>query len=222
MVKIEAQEGFVMWSNIAYFATLMFESVIGIFGIRLYEEPHYDVISRLNNRVEIRRYSSRLAVETELSNNGKETMSDAFRLLFSYIAGANQAPDEVSLKIAMTVPVEVIVNKNIAMTTPVQVSQDVNTVRMRFYLPAKFNELTAPIPTNNLVRIIKVPAETIATLRYSGSTEGSKSRETELIEALKETQWMPYGKTYLLGYDSPFSLPFLRRNEVAVAVTVKQ
>ena len=78
------------------------------------------------------------------------------------------------------------------------------------------------MPTNNLVRIIKVPAETIATLRYSGSTEGSKSRETELIEALNETQWMPSGKTYLLGYDSPFSLPFLRRNEVAVAVTVKQ
>jgi hypothetical protein len=50
-----------MWSNIGYYATLAFESVIGIFGIRLYEEPRYDIVARLGDRVEIRRYARRHA-----------------------------------------------------------------------------------------------------------------------------------------------------------------
>jgi hypothetical protein len=60
-----------MWSNIGYYATLAFESVIGIFGIRLYEEPRYDIVARLGDRVEIRRYARRLAAEVELSGAGR-------------------------------------------------------------------------------------------------------------------------------------------------------
>jgi hypothetical protein len=35
---------------------------------------------------------------------------------------------------------------------------------------------------------------------------------------LKDTKWRPSGEPYTLFYDAPFTLPFLRRNEAAVAV----
>jgi hypothetical protein len=207
-----------MWSNIAYYATLAFESVIGIFGIRLYEEPRYDIVARLGDGVEIRRYAARLAAQVELSGAGQAKMDDAFRLLFAYIAGANQIKENGGAKIAMTVPVEVRMNEKLAMTVPVQVSETNDAVRMLFYLPAKFSADAVPKPTDGRVRLVTVPGETIATLRYSGSAEDSGARQSELIGILKESQWRPTGTPYLLGYDPPFTLPFLRRNEAAVAV----
>ena len=52
-----------MWQSISYYAALAVESLIGVFGIRLYEEARYDVIDRIGDRVEIRRYAPRLAAE---------------------------------------------------------------------------------------------------------------------------------------------------------------
>jgi hypothetical protein len=54
-----------MWEAITYYAALAIESLIGLFGIRLYEEPLYDVIDRIADRVEIRLYAPRLAAEVE-------------------------------------------------------------------------------------------------------------------------------------------------------------
>jgi hypothetical protein len=209
-----------MWSNIAYFATLALESLVGIFGIRLYEEPNYEIVARLGDRVEIRRYAPRLAAEVVISGDGKAKMDDAFRLLFAYIAGANQAKEKGGgAKISMTVPVEVHRNETLAMTVPVQVSETDNSVRMLFYLPATVSADAAPKPTDGRVRIVTVPGETIATLRFSGSADVSRARQLELIDILKESRWRPTGTPYLLGYDPPFTLPFLRRNEVAVEVS---
>jgi len=211
-----------MSSNFAYYTALAFEGVAGIFGIRLYEEPHYDVVARLGDRVEIRRYGPRLAAEVELSSSGQAKMSEAFGLLFSYIAGANHVEKSGSAKIAMTVPVEVRRNENIAMTVPVQVSEASGAVRMLFYLPTNLTADTAPKPTDLRVRLIAVPGETIATLRFSGSAGDSGKRQLELMDILKKSRWNPTGTPYQLSYDAPFTLPFLRRNEAAVAVAAVQ
>lgn len=42
-----------MWQSIAYYSALAVESVVGVFGIRLYEEPRYDVIERVNQTIEV-------------------------------------------------------------------------------------------------------------------------------------------------------------------------
>jgi hypothetical protein len=209
-----------MWLNIAYIANLAFESFVGIIGIRLYEEPSYEIVARLRDRVEIRRYAPRLAAEVVISGAGKAKMEDAFRLLFAYIAGANQAKEKGgSTKIAMTVPVEVHMKERLAMTVPVQVSETGDSVRMLFYLPSNVSADAAPKPADGRVRIVTVPGETIASLRFSGSVDISHARQLELIGILKESRWRPMGTPYLLGYDPPFTLPFLRRNEVAVEVS---
>lgn len=207
-----------MWDTIAYYFLLALESMIGVFGIRLYEEPRYEIIGRVAGDVEIRRYAPRLAAEVELPATGQSARSQAFQLLFNYISGAN-ASAVGSTKIAMTVPVEVRDNERIAMTAPVETTEDDATgVRMMFFLPASYAHDSAPAPRDDRVRIVTIPDETIAVLRYSGLGKDFRERQAELVASLAGSKWRPIGPPSTLYYDAPFTIPFLRRNEAAVAV----
>lgn len=55
-----------MLSSVGYYLLLAVESVVGVFGVRLYEEPSYSVIGHVNERVEIRRYEPSMAAEVAL------------------------------------------------------------------------------------------------------------------------------------------------------------
>ena len=207
-----------MFESIIYYAALALEALIGVFGIRLYEEPRYEVITQISDRVEIRQYGPRVAAEVELPASGKAGRDESFRVLFAYIAGANQGSAFGNTKIAMTVPVEVRGQERIAMTVPVQASEATGALRMQFFLPAKYTQDSAPKPLDGRVRLVTVPGETIATLRFSGSVSDFPARQSELIAMLTGSQWQPNGAPYALNYDAPFTVPFLRRNEAAVAV----
>lgn len=207
-----------MWQAISYYGVLVLESVVGVFGVRLYEEPRYDVIDRLADQVEIRRYGPRLAAQVEVPAAGEVGRSEAFPLLFAYIAGANRTAASGNDRIAMTVPVEVHDREQVAMTVPVETGRANGLVRMRFFLPAKFSRENAPVPVDDRVRLVMAPAETIATLRYAGSGIDRMQRQAELTAALAPSPWRPSGEPYTLNYDAPFTLPFLRRNEAATAV----
>ena len=163
---------------ISYYGALALKSFFGLFGARLYEEPRYDVIGRIADRVEIRRYRPRLAAETQLAVAGEAGNNEAFKLLFAYIAGANQASSSGEGKIAMTVPVEVRNNTLIAMTIPVQTAQQNGGTVMRFYLPAKSSRDRAPEPADARVKIVEAPAETVAIVRFSGTGENSRRIRT--------------------------------------------
>jgi hypothetical protein len=207
-----------VWQSISYYGVLVLESVLGVFGIRLYEEPRYDVIDRIGNRVEIRRYSPRLAAQVDLTSAGDAGRSQAFQLLFAYIAGANRTPAFGQDTIAMTTPVEVSGRELVAMTVPVETLDSADAGHMRFFLPSKYTLDTAPKPLNPEVRLVTVSDETIATLRFSGSSANVVEPKAQLIAKLKDTKWRPSGEPYTLFYDAPFTLPFLRRNEAAVTV----
>ena len=207
-----------MWQAVSYYGVLALESVFGVFGIRLYEEPRYDVIDRPADQVEIRRYGTRLAAQVEFPAGGEVGRNEAFQLLFAYIAGANRTAGSGSDRIAMTVPVEVHDREQVAMTVPVQTSQANGLVRMKFFLPARLTRDNAPMPVDDRVRLTMTPSETIAVLRYSGSGIDRAQRQAELTAALSRSPWRLSGEPYTLSYDAPFTLPFLRRNEAAAAV----
>lgn len=207
-----------MWQSISYYAALVLESALGVFGIRIYEEPRYEVIDHLSDRVEIRRYGPRVAVEVQLASADEAERSRAFQLLFRYIAGANRMQASGGNTMAMTTPVEVRDRELVAMTVPVETVDSRDTGHMRFFLPSKYGLDSAPKPENPAVRLAKVPEETIATLRFSGSPTYVAKRKAELVKKLAGTNWQPTSAPYTLFYDAPFTLPFLRRNEAAVAV----
>jgi hypothetical protein len=106
------------------------------------------------------------------------------------------------------------------MTVPVETAAAPGTVTMRFFLPKELTEATAPAPNDPRVRIVPLPETTLAVLGYTGSTSVSAAaeRKGELLDALDGSPWRPTAEPVTLFYDPPWTLPFLRRNEVAVPV----
>ncbi|AWI86930.1 heme-binding protein [Methylobacterium sp. DM1] len=191
-----------------YYLVTLLESALSVVGIRAtYEEPRYAVVERLDRGVEIRAYDGRVAAETDA--RGQQD-GEAFGRLFRYITGANAG----GARIAMTAPVETG-GRLIAMTVPVE--QGVGGP-MRFYLPRTVAEAGAPEPTEPGVRLTRIPPERLAVLRFSGSAT-AEAREAQvriLAEVLDKAGRKPAEPPFFMGYDPPFSIPFLRRNEVAV------
>lgn len=191
-----------------------------VFGVRSgYEQPGYEVVEQLDEAVELRRYDARLAAEATVGGAGTEGEEDsAFRLLFNYISGAN----ETAAEIAMTAPVETSeASAEIAMTAPVESARSADgSTRMRFFLPSAYDANTAPKPSDPRVSLITLPAQDQAVLRFTGfGGEAAVEQKTrELLEALEGSGWHPASEPVAMFYDPPWTIPFLRRNEVSVVV----
>ncbi len=194
--------------KVLYYLVTVLESALSVVGIRAtYEEPRYAVVERLDCGVEIRAYDGRVAVETDA--RGQQD-GEAFGRLFRYITGANAG----GARIAMTAPVETE-GRLIAMTVPIEQGAGGT---MRFYLPRTVAETGAPEPTEPGVRLARIPPERLAVLRFSGSAtaEAREAQARILAEVLDKAGREPAEPPFFMGYDPPFSIPFLRRNEVAV------
>ncbi len=193
-----------------------------VFGIRTSAEPPFTVVDRPADDIEIRRYGPRAAAEVRLSGaaadgGGMQAQGRAFRTLFAYIDGANDG----GRKIAMTAPVEQRTGGSaIAMTAPVETTTEDGELVMRFFLPDDLTAATAPQPTDPAVNIVELPVGDIAVRRFTGwwSEAGLERRQAALIAALDGTDWVASGPPVGWFYDPPWTIPFLRRNEVAVPV----
>lgn len=180
------------------------------------EEPKYQVIGAVGP-VEIRQYGPRIAAETVIEADEYSARSAGFRRIAGYIFGGNQSHS----KIAMTAPVAQSSEK-IAMTAPVAQSQD-GSGRwvVRFFMPNGYTMASLPTPNDSSVRLVELPGETMAVLRFSGfgSVDAMDRHRASLLKALAGSKWAVSGVPVAWYYDPPWTLPFLRRNEVAVAVT---
>ena len=164
-----------------------------------YEEANYEVMKK-NEIYEIRKYSDRLAIETEISNQG-----NSFRKLFNYISGNNEN------------------NEEIKMTTPVTQVEKKGSMTMQFYLPSRFNKDNIPRPSNSDVKILSIKGGYYAAITYSGRASDKNFithkniLEKELIKNNISIMSPPIKATY----NSPFTLPLLRRNEAMFEVNIK-
>ena len=106
------------------------------------------------------------------------------------------------------------------MTAPVQSSAAGDTYRMRFFLPSSFTAETAPKPANRDVRLGVTAPRLEAVLRFSGSTsdEAVEARKANLLRWLSQNGWRTVGEPVAYFYDPPWTLPFLKRNEMAVEI----
>ncbi len=178
------------------------------------EEPAFAVQAMLGE-VEIRRYDPRLAAETVVGGDELAARSEGFGRLARYIFGGNRAQS----RIAMTAPVAQDA-QTIAMTAPVAQTAEPGGWRIRFFLPSALTLATAPVPNDPQVVVAEVPAETVAVLRFTGSTGPAAvaAARQRLLAALATSPWRAVGEPVAWFYDPPWTLPPLRRNEVAVPV----
>jgi SOUL heme-binding protein len=195
------------------------EGVAAVGGIRVgTEEPPYTKTA-LADGVEIRHYGPRIAAQTTvLGADASAARSAGFRRLAGYIFGSNHR----ETKIAMTAPVSQHAGERISMTAPVsQAAGSEGGSVIRFFMPAGLTMETLPTPNDDSVELVTVPAETVAVLRFSGdrSPEAVEKHTTQLLDTLRRNGYTADGQPTAWFYDPPWTLPFRRRNEVAVAVT---
>ena len=165
-----------------------------------YEETNYEVVKK-NEIYEIRKYSDRLAIETEISNQGS-----SFRKLFNYISGNNEN------------------NEEIKMTTPVTQVEKKGSMTMQFYLPSRFNKDNIPSPSNSDVKILNIKGGYYAVIIYSGRASDKNFIKHKNIlenELIKKDDILILSPPIKATYNSPFTLPLLRRNEVMFEVNIK-
>ncbi|KAA1430109.1 SOUL family heme-binding protein [Mycolicibacter arupensis] len=185
------------------------------------EEPPFTVQRRTPD-VQIRRYAERVAAETVVDGDEEAARSTGFRRLAGYIFGGNHS----GTKIAMTAPVAqdpaAPTGEKISMTAPVaQQSGAPGQWVIRFFMPTGVDLESLPEPDNALVKLVRVPAETVAVHTFSGD-RGSRAVERHtatLLNALKDLHCEPVGIPQAWFYDPPWTLPMFRRNEIAVTVT---
>ncbi|WP_082696507.1 heme-binding protein [Mycobacterium sp. IS-1590] len=192
------------------------ESVFSMVGIRVgTEEPHY-LATQLSPRVEIRRYGPRIAAETTVSADEDRARNIGFRRLAGYIFGGNHRDETI----AMTAPVSQQSREKIAMTAPVAQARDGENSTIRFYMPSKWTMDTLPTPDDEKVRLVEVPGETVAVLRFTGdrSPRAVAERTRDLSETLRANGIEAVGPPQSWFYDPPWTLPFRRRNEIAIPV----
>ncbi len=179
------------------------------------EEPAYTVVAR-QGAAEIRQYGPRLAAETTVdATDAYAARGTGFRRLAGYIFGANTA----RASIAMTAPVAQS-SETIAMTAPVAQDRTDSGWTIRFFMPAQYTMETLPRPRDPAIRLVTVPAQTMAVIRFTGSIapEAVAGQQAALQRSLMNSPWRPDAAPVAWFYDPPWTLPFLRRNEVAVPV----
>lgn len=210
-----------MKSKLAAVAAALLTSACSTVGVRSgTEEPAYTEVERVG-AVEIRTYGERIAAQTVVTGSSEAARNRGFQRLAGYIFGGNTA----RTSIAMTAPVAQAGDgrsQSIAMTAPVAqgaVGQDRWTIQ--FFMPAEYTMASLPVPRDPAVVLAVVPAETYAVLRFSGlgSARAVAEKEAELDAALSGSGWTSAGDPVVWFYDPPWTLPPLRRNEVAVRVT---
>ena len=182
------------------------------------EEPDYRVVSQFGE-FELRHYPAYIVAEVDVQGDFDDAGNQAFRILAGYIFGDNSAAE----KMAMTAPVassRETSGEKMAMTAPVTTTGDQDRTTFAFVMEKKYTLESLPVPNDDRVRIRVMPERTMAVRRYSGRWTEDKYRQNQatLRAALEAEGIQTIGDPVLARYNSPFSLPFLRRNEVMIEV----
>jgi DNA gyrase inhibitor GyrI len=184
-----------------------------IFGYKT-PEPSYSIIKKDGN-IELREYGSILVAQVKVKGERYQAINDGFRQLAGYIFGGNHAEKQI----AMTAPVSQEPVK-IQMTAPVIQQKIADEWIIRFVMPAHYTLNTIPKPDNKNIAILEIPARRYAVIRFSGrnTQENINTHEKLLEKYISDNRLKKNGEPSYAFYNPPWILPFLRRNEIMIAV----
>lgn len=184
------------------------------------EEPKYLLLEK-SEPFELRAYAPLIVAEVKVDGDLDTASNQGFRLIAAYIFGKNQ----VSEKIAMTVPVgiesgEQNKSAKIAMTAPVGIESAGNQWTVSFVMPSEYTLASLPKPLDPQVKIRELPAEKKAVITFSGfyNEEKVKEKTQALRDWMKSRNLKSTGEPQFARYNPPWTLPFMRRNEVLIQI----
>lgn len=175
-------------------------SLISLWGcgtnMSKYESQDY-VTKVQEGDFEIRDYKPGLMAVTPITGS-----NSSFRRIFNYISGENSASEKIS------------------MTVPVRMSPNDTRPWMAFFMPKKYTESTLPKPTGSNVEVATFPGGLFAAIRFSGlaGEEQAKEKFKELKVWCEIKGYTANQPWFLDRYDPPWTLWFMRTNEVVAPV----
>lgn len=178
------------------------KNIPAFFGIRLGEEPRYRVLL-MDGEKEIRKYPPLVLVQTHIAGDFETSISEGHARLTAYLEGGNHR------------------GSNLHSTMPMFMHKAPKGWNVALALPAGLNIRTAPRPTSVHVALKERPAQTVASLRFTGGHDAHQINlhASELsLWLLKSQMYQAVGPYQIEQYDPPGTIPFLRRNEIQVAV----
>lgn len=185
--------------------------------VKTIEQPKYRVLHS-NGFIEIREYSPYISASVRVEGSRSDAASKGFKILAAYIFGgfSKKSTDQAS-SIAMTAPVSQYPAK-IAMTSPVREKKiDNNSWVIEFSMPSQYTLQTLPQPSNSSIIIKKNSQNKYIVIRFSGSVNsGSLAKKKEQLARYMRRNEIIAAESHPIYafYDPPWTLPFLRRNEI--------
>jgi hypothetical protein len=201
--------------------TEILKSVPGFFGIRLEEEPKFEVVEHLgpDESIEIRRYAPALLARVTVAGDHDEAVDEGFDRLARYIFGDNRPAGLAEMRTRANDGAGG--GEQMAMTIPVRQEQAAGGWTIAFFLSNDLEASGAPQPNDPGIELVREPVRVVAVLRYRGnnSDERRLGATRELLGALADhPRWRVDDEVTWAQYDAPFVIPFMKRNEAQVAV----
>ena len=200
------------------FVAILLIVVVLVFGAAMIgpimsnvEVPAYKILKKEQN-IEIRQYPPLIIAEVKTAGSRQASIGDGFRILADFIFGNNEGEKQLS----MNGPITQQEGIKIAMTAPVQQEKTDTEWAISFIMPSKFSIDTIPNPINDRIKIIQIPSKRYAVITFSGrSTEANLTKHTNELEIyMNGSSYSKVGNAKYAFYNPPWTLPFLRRNEV--------
>ncbi|MBP9867583.1 MAG: heme-binding protein [Alphaproteobacteria bacterium] len=165
------------------------------------EQAKYTVVGSERN-IEIRNYDSMVVAEVMSSGDREAAINDGFRSLADYIFGNNTSKNKIS------------------MTAPVTQQGSGNEWTIRFVMPSQYTLETLPKPNNDKVKLLETPSAQFAVITFSGraTKDSLKRREDSLKSFINKSGLKSVSEPTYAFFNPPWTLPFLRRNEVMIEV----
>jgi hypothetical protein len=206
----------IMNLRMVFVGTLFCVALIGT-GAMAVEEPSYKLVLT-DGAFEVRDYPALVVAEVTVNGDQKEAASKGFRVLAGYIFGGSKSRKSVE----MTAPVsQVPASEKIAMTAPVTQTEVGASWVVRFTMPKGYSLETLPVPDNPKVNLRTVPPARLAVLKFSGLARADDvaAKTDELQTFAAKHKLRSIGPVSLAQYDPPWTLWFMRRNEVSIPVS---
>ena len=187
------------------------------FAVQAIDEPTYTVVQK-TEVFEVRKYEAYLVAEVLVPGPASEAGNQGFSLLGGYIFGKNKGERklEMTAPVTQTPAAQPAPPVKLDMTAPVTQAAAPGGFLVQFVMPKGYTLATLPEPLDARVKLREVPGKNVAVIRFSGSWSQSlyEQQLQVLRSALAAAGMATTGEPVLSRYNSPFSLPFLRRNEI--------
>ncbi|MDA0819286.1 MAG: heme-binding protein [Proteobacteria bacterium] len=179
------------------------------------ETPDYEILVQ-EGQIELRQYDPMIVAEANVEGEREQAIGRGFRIIANYIFGNNLTSE----KVAMTAPVTQQRREKIAMTAPFTQQPDGNAWKVRFVMPSVYTMETLPSPVSPEVELIAVPSKRLAAIQFSGfAYKEALDRHTQHLQNYIEEEGLrPKSEPIYAFYNDPWTLPFMRRNEVMIEI----